>query len=107
VSFFIKSSTATNDTFELTVSILIGLNLSDLVFLEDGNPDILPEGMLVNFSKMRMCANIIIELQQYQQTPYCLHPVPLIQEYLSKLQVLSDKDLYKESLLREKGNRKA
>eukprot|EP01102_Stenamoeba_stenopodia_P018147 TRINITY_DN661_c1_g1_i1.p1 TRINITY_DN661_c1_g1~~TRINITY_DN661_c1_g1_i1.p1 ORF type:complete len:1017 (+),score=351.00 TRINITY_DN661_c1_g1_i1:339-3389(+) len=85
----------------------LGLNLSDLVFLEDGNPDILQEGLLVNFAKMRMCANIIIELQHFQQTPYCLHPVPLIQEYLSKLTVLTDKDLYKESLLREKGNRKA
>jgi len=49
----------------------IGMWLTDLTFLEDGNPDETPGG-LINFEKRFMISAVIRDVQQYQQTPYCL-----------------------------------
>jgi hypothetical protein len=46
-----------------------GVYLSDLTFIEDGNADTVHNG-LINFDKRRFLANVISEIQQYQQTPY-------------------------------------
>jgi len=56
--------------------------LTDLTFLEDGNPDLLPENNLINFDKRRRIATVIKEIKQYQQTPYSLTSVPIIQGFL-------------------------
>ncbi|KCV69599.1 hypothetical protein H696_04019 [Fonticula alba] len=44
-----------------------GVYQSDLTFIEDGNPDLIPGTALVNFSKRRRLAQVIWEIQTYQQ----------------------------------------
>ncbi|XP_017771929.1 PREDICTED: ras-specific guanine nucleotide-releasing factor 2-like isoform X2 [Nicrophorus vespilloides] len=47
----------------------LGIYLTDLSFIEEGTPTYTNEGLL-NFSKMRMVANIIREVSHLQQTRY-------------------------------------
>jgi son of sevenless len=46
----------------------IGMFLTDLLFIEDGNPDI--KGELINWSKRKLQAEIIRSIQMYQQMGY-------------------------------------
>lgn len=62
----------------------LGVYLSDLTFIEDGNSDYV-FGDLINFDKRRFLANVITEIQQYQQTPYSLQEVPLIRDFLTSI----------------------
>jgi son of sevenless-like protein len=79
----------------------LGMYLTDLTFIEDGNPDKLADG-LINFAKRRRIATVILEIQQYQHTPYALQPVPAIINLLSGgLQGLDEKQAYNMSLIVE------
>lgn len=60
----------------------LGLFLSDLTFIEDGNPDLL-DGM-INFLKRRKLSERIMWIKQYQQIGYQLDKVQAIQEYFGK-----------------------
>ena len=76
----------------------LGMYLTDLTFIEDGNPDKI--GDLHNFSKRTFVSNIIQEIQQYQQTPYHLEECSIISNYLEKISEknLSGDEAYKISL---------
>lgn len=76
----------------------LGVYLSDLTFIEDGNPDILKDTKLVNFEKRAMISKVITEIQAFQNIDYCLRPVPEIQNFLAKMEILSEKDAYDRSL---------
>jgi hypothetical protein len=75
----------------------LGLYLTDLTFIEDGNPDLI-EGGLINWVKRRRLANVIKDIQQYQQKPYCLEEVSFIQDYLLNYVLLNEDEAYKLSL---------
>jgi len=82
----------------------LGVYLTDLTFLEDGNPDII-DG-LINFKKREMIFNVISEIQQYQQTPYRFDPNDSYLTYLTEMPIVedtktTDNELYELSLLRE------
>ena len=57
----------------------LGIFLSDLTFVEEGNPDELEvEGAptpLINFVKRRKVAEVIEKICDYQNVPYRFHPV--------------------------------
>ncbi|KAI9597042.1 ras guanine nucleotide exchange factor domain-containing protein [Syncephalis fuscata] len=78
----------------------LGVYLTDLTFIDDGNPDKLSDTNLINFSKYSKCADVITEIQQYQNLPYCLTTVPEIKMFLEhNLQGDRDiQDLYNISL---------
>jgi len=64
----------------------LGVYLSDLTFVEEGNEDVLPNSLdLINFDKCRKNAKIIQKLQQFQYEPYALNPVPEVFEFIEKI----------------------
>ncbi|KAG0340181.1 hypothetical protein BG000_000493 [Podila horticola] len=63
----------------------VGVYLTDLVMIEDGNPDILARTENhINFKKRVGIAEVIREIQQYQNVPYCLTVVPEIQAFIRR-----------------------
>ncbi|KAJ1911760.1 hypothetical protein IWQ60_009986 [Tieghemiomyces parasiticus] len=82
----------------------LGTHLKDLVFVEDGNPDFLPnQPHLINFDKRTKVASVIRDLQSYQNTPYALTVVPEIQEFIERSleEVTDSHGLYDISLTLE------
>eukprot|EP01094_Clydonella_sp_ATCC50884_P016857 TRINITY_DN2846_c0_g1_i1.p1 TRINITY_DN2846_c0_g1~~TRINITY_DN2846_c0_g1_i1.p1 ORF type:complete len:1130 (-),score=536.32 TRINITY_DN2846_c0_g1_i1:96-3485(-) len=82
----------------------LGVYLTDLTFIEDGNKDNLPENDYINFSKRQKVSQVISEIQQYQHTPYCLEPVQFIRDYLTTVESLDENTCYQMSLEREERN---
>ena len=75
----------------------LGVYLTDLIFIEDGNPDFV-QGGLINFVKCQFVSQVIREIRQYQDVPYCLEPVPFIRDFLLNVKVLPDSEMYAISL---------
>jgi son of sevenless-like protein len=64
----------------------LGMYLSDILFIEEGGKHIISGTKgLINFGYRRKVAEVIGEIQQYQNQPYCLQPVPSIQTYFQKI----------------------
>jgi len=86
----------------------LGVYLTDLTFIEDGNPDRVPDKPdgLINFRKRDMIYDVILEIQQYQHMQYKYEPVDSIIAYLSEIPIIEDtkamdSELYDISLQRE------
>ncbi|KAG0042697.1 hypothetical protein BGZ83_000175 [Gryganskiella cystojenkinii] len=63
----------------------LGVYLTDLVMIQDGNQDFLKKSShLINFYKRVKTAEVIREIQQYQSVPYCLTSVPEIQTFIRR-----------------------
>jgi son of sevenless-like protein len=77
-----------------------GVYLTDLTFIEDGIPSIIKKTSLINFAKRAKTAEVIRDIQQYQNVLYPLQPVPELQEYmLSNMQAAGDvHEMYERSL---------
>ena len=61
----------------------LGVHLSDLSFIEDGNPNMLRNNEnLINFSKRMKTAEVIRELQQYQTVSYPFARIVELQTWL-------------------------
>lgn len=86
-----------------TSNDLSGVYLTDLTFIEDGIPSIIKKTTLINFAKRAKTADVIRDIQQYQNVPYSLQPVTELQDYiLSNMQAAGDvHEMYDKSLLIE------
>ncbi|KAF9104726.1 hypothetical protein BGX29_001408 [Mortierella sp. GBA35] len=63
----------------------VGVYLTDLVMIQDGNPDFLKGAEHhINFAKRVSTAEVIREIQRYQNEPYCLTTVPEIQAFIRR-----------------------
>ena len=78
----------------------LGVYLTDLTFIEDGIPGLIKKSNLINFAKRAKTAEVIRDIQQYQNVPYPLQPVPELQEYvLSNMKNAGDvHEMYEMSL---------
>ncbi|PRP79654.1 hypothetical protein PROFUN_10554 [Planoprotostelium fungivorum] len=75
----------------------IGTYLSDLTFIDEGNPDKTKEGS-INYQKLELLHQSIAELTSYQQIPYDFPRVEPLYSFLIDLPACSEKELYKLSL---------
>ena len=78
----------------------LGVYLTDLTFIEDGIPSIIRRTDLINFAKRAKTAEVIRDIQQYQNVPYPLKSVGDLQDYiLSNMQAAGDvHEMYNKSL---------
>lgn len=80
----------------------LGIYLSDLTFIDEGNLDFLSQNdNLINFEKRVLTAKIVMKVQKFQKVPYIFQPVKEIQSYLTNLDFLDEKETYSLSLLAE------
>jgi len=86
-------------TKTLPVIPYIGVYLSDITFVDEGNPDMI-DGF-INFAKHDMVYNAIREVILFQQSKYDYSSILLLQNYLCALPALGEKVLYDLSLAYE------
>ena len=74
--------------------------MTDLTFIEDGIPSLIKKTNLINFAKRAKTADVIRDIQQYQNVPYPLRSVADLQDYiLSNMQGAGDvHEMYDKSL---------
>jgi len=103
-----KKFRAALDTAGNTALPYIGMSLSNLTFMEDGNADEVKssrEGddrMLINFPKHFMIYKTIDRLQKFQYgASWNLEKDDLVESYLYELPVLKEHELYQLSLIRQ------
>lgn len=80
----------------------IGTFLTDLTFIDEGNPDFIAEGStrLINYKKFHMIAELIQRLQKFQRIGYTFTLDNDLKKYLLQCQVvMDDNQAYKQSLL--------
>ena len=80
-----------------------GVYLTDLTFIEDGIPSIIKRTDFINFAKRAKTAEVIRDIQQYQNVPYSLREVLDLRDYiLNNMQAAGDvHEMYEKSLLVE------
>lgn len=83
-----------------SLTCLPGVYLTDLTFIEDGIPSLIKRTNLINFAKRTKTAEVIRDIQQYQNVPYSLKPLEDLQQYIrSNMQAAGDvHEMYEKSL---------
>ncbi|KNZ81298.1 Cell division control protein 25 [Termitomyces sp. J132] len=61
----------------------IGVFLSTLQFIQDGNPDMLPGG-LVNFRKRQKASEVINDIKRWQAQSFNLQAIPAVQAFIEE-----------------------
>ncbi|KJE96384.1 ras guanine nucleotide exchange factor, partial [Capsaspora owczarzaki ATCC 30864] len=74
----------------------LGLSLSDLTFMDDGNPNKL-DG-LINFSKRRLVQRVIESIRLYQLDEYPIQPDPVILQMIDQYPRMTEDEMYKRSI---------
>mmetsp|Transcript_28104 Transcript_28104/g.39669 ORF Transcript_28104/g.39669 Transcript_28104/m.39669 type:complete len:1034 (+) Transcript_28104:92-3193(+) len=87
----------------------LGLVLTDLVFLDDGNPDLVPDTKLLNVAKWTLISGVVHrEILTRAEITYTLEPLAFIQDFLEKRPVIENQhELYELSLKREARSKKS
>jgi son of sevenless-like protein len=68
-----------------------GVYLTDLTLIEHSIPEVTKKTNLINSTKRSKIAEVIRDMQQYQNVPYSLQPVPELQDYiLANMQMAGD-----------------
>jgi hypothetical protein len=78
----------------------LGVYLTDLTFIELGNPNFLPESGFINLGKHSKTARIIREMHSYQRESFKFAPVPELKKFfraLNKRKWRDEKQLYQQS----------
>jgi hypothetical protein len=73
----------------------LGMYLTDLTFIEEGNKDFLNN--LINWNKRHLISETIRQIRQYQLQAYVFTPVPWLQTNLREVTVLTEDELYELS----------
>jgi len=78
----------------------LGVYLTDLTFIEDGIASVVKNTELINFTKRTKTAEVIRDIQQYQNVPYTLTEVPELRDWiLDNMRQASDvHEMYNKSL---------
>lgn len=76
----------------------IGVFLTDLVFVEDGNLDYKPDTMLINVKKLKFISGVLFRLEKCKLFKYNLHPVWSIQGYITSCKKYSEDEQREKSL---------
>ena len=79
----------------------LGVYLTDLTFIDLGNPDYLPESHFINMDKRRKVHAVIKEIQLYQMNPFKFEENVEDMEHHWEGQALGDNALYERSLIVE------
>ncbi|KAI8810741.1 ras guanine nucleotide exchange factor domain-containing protein [Cladochytrium replicatum] len=88
----------------------LGVYLTDLTFIELGNPSFLPDTLFINFEKRRKVYATIKQIRMHQQTAYSISAVAAIQDFLRSVDgvnasqkevLLTEDELYEQSLIVE------
>lgn len=79
----------------------LGVYLSDLTFINDGNQDLVGEACAINFKKRRMVHRVLDAVETYQKGAYETPVHECAQLFTLSFPQLNDDDLYKLSLKRE------
>ena len=80
----------------------LGIYLTDLTFISDGNPERLPENEeLTNWTRLSGIAAVVMEIKSFAASPYCLVPIPMCQDWFTSLPGLDDDELHALSLAHE------
>jgi hypothetical protein len=72
----------------------LGLYLTTLTFIEDGNKDAAGPVGLINLSKRRKVSDLLDDVARLQREPYALVPLPAYQACLAQLPTLSEDERY-------------
>lgn len=74
--------------------------LTDLTFIEDGIASVVKNTELINFTKRTKTAEVIRDIQQYQNVPYTLTEVSEIRDWvLDNMRAATDvHEMYNKSL---------
>ncbi|MDP2437706.1 MAG: guanine nucleotide exchange factor [archaeon] len=75
----------------------VGVYLTDLTFIEDGNPNILASGH-INFNKRVVVAGVISQILAFKQRAYQLKLVPGFHKFVGAIQGYSEEDAFTKSL---------
>jgi RasGEF domain/RasGEF N-terminal motif len=74
----------------------IGVYLSDLTFMEDGNPD--DVNGLINFYKRTLIRTVVDDVLRHQVVCYNLKLIPQLQSLIARIPRLSEEKMYEHSM---------
>lgn len=72
--------------------------MSDLTFIDEGNPDTVTNYKLINFSKRLLTYRAISEIQRYQNEEHHFRPVPGISKHIEAIKGPDDEKEFEKKM---------